>query len=97
MAVWLTPYRLLNGAVILADMVDDAGDAERAGEAQQVSQEAECDAENKRSAERFPQSLPNRCRAKGCCALWPLRKKERNGAEVLLSDLVKHIQMVCGL
>lgn len=76
MAVWLTPYRLLNGAVILADVVDDAGDAERAGEAQQVGQEAECDAEDKRSAKRFPQGLPNRRRAKGCCALRPLRKKK---------------------
>lgn len=47
-------HRLLNGAVILADVVDDARDAERTGKSQQVSQEAERDAEDERSAECFP-------------------------------------------
>jgi len=59
-AVWLTPPHLrLIGAVVFADVVDDARDAERAGEAQQVGQEAECDAEDERSAECFPQGLPD--------------------------------------
>lgn len=67
-------HRLLNGAVILADVVDDARDAERTGEAQQVGQEAECDAEDERSAECFPQGLPDQLWAQGCCALRPLRE-----------------------
>lgn len=81
-AVWPTPHRLLNGAVILADVVDDARDAERTGEAQQVGQEAECDAEDERSAKCFPQGLPDQLWAQGCCALRPLRedkKKEKGG------------------
>lgn len=56
---FFSPHRLLNSAVVLADVVDDAGDAEGPGEAQQVSQEAECDAEDERSAECFPQRLPD--------------------------------------
>lgn len=81
MAAWPTPHRLLNGAVILADVVDDARDAERTGEAQQVGQEAECDAEDERSAECFPQGLPDQLWAQGCCALRPLRedKKKEKG------------------
>lgn len=85
MAAWPTPHRLLNGAVILADVVDDARDAERTGEAQQVGQEAECDAEDERSAECFPQGLPDQLWAQGCCALRPLRedkKKRKGGTEV---------------
>lgn len=49
----------MNGAVVLADVVDDARDAERTGKTQQVGQEAECDAEDKRPAKRFPQGLPD--------------------------------------
>lgn len=85
MAAWPTPHRLLNGAVILADVVDDARDAERTGEAQQVGQEAECDAEDERSAKCFPQGLPDQLWAQGCCALRPLRedkKKRKGGTEV---------------
>lgn len=74
MIAWLNPHRLLNGAVVLADVVDDARDAEGTGEAQQVGQEAECDAENERSAERFPQGLPDQLWALGCCALRLLRE-----------------------
>lgn len=79
MAVWLTPHRLLNGAVVLADVMDDAGDAQWAGEAKQVGQETECDAEDEGSAECFPQGFPDQLWALGCCALRPLRdgKKER--------------------
>ena len=58
-AVQLPPHRLLDGAVVLADVVDDAGDAERTGKAQQVGHESECDAEHEGSAECFPQSLPD--------------------------------------
>ena len=58
-AVKLPPHRLLDGAVVLADVVDDAGDAERTGKAQQVGHESECDAEHERSSEGFPQSLPD--------------------------------------
>lgn len=73
------PHRLMNGAVVLADVVDDARDAERAGEAQQVGQEAECDAEHERSAECFPQSLPDQLWALGCCVLRPLREDQKKG------------------
>ena len=62
-------------------MVDDAGDAEGACEAQQVGQEAECDAEDERSAECSPQGLPDQLWAQRRCALRPLRedrKKERS-------------------
>lgn len=59
MAEVLSPHRRLNGAVVLADVVHDARDAERAGEAQKVGHEAECDAEDERSAKRFPQCLPD--------------------------------------
>lgn len=58
-AVQLPPHRLLDGAVVLADVVDDAGDAEGTSKAQQVGHESECDAEHERSAEGFPQSLPD--------------------------------------
>ena len=47
-------YRLLDGAVVLADVVDDARDAKGTSKTQQVSQESECDAEDERSAEGFP-------------------------------------------
>ncbi len=73
-AVCLTPHRLLNGSVVLTDVVDDARDAERTGEAQQVGQEAACDTEDERSAKCFPQGLPNQLWALGCCALRPLRE-----------------------
>lgn len=73
------PHRLLNGAVVLADVMDDAGDAERAGEAQQVGQEAERDAEDERSAKCFPQRLPDQLRALGCCVLRPLREDQKKG------------------
>lgn len=68
-----SPHRLLNGSVVLADVVDDARDAQRTGESQQVGQEAERDAEDKRSAKCFPQSLPDHLRAQGSRALRPLR------------------------
>lgn len=74
-------HRLLNCAVVLADVVDDAWDAEGAYKAQQVSQEAECDAEDERSAECFPQGLPDQLWAQWRCALRPLRedrKKEKS-------------------
>lgn len=67
-------HRRLNGAVVLADVVDDARDAKRTGEAQQVGQEAECDAEDERSAECFPQGLPDPFWTLGCHALRPLKK-----------------------
>lgn len=47
------PHRWLNGAIVLADVVDYARDAERTGKAQQVGQEAERDAEDERSAKCF--------------------------------------------
>lgn len=47
------PHRWLNGAIVLADVVDNARDAERTGKAQQVGQEAERDAEDERSAKCF--------------------------------------------
>lgn len=81
MAVLLPPHRLLNGAVVLANVVDDARNAERTGEAQQVSQEAECDTEDKRSAERFPQSLPDPLWALGGRPLRPLKKDLKTGTE----------------
>lgn len=81
-AVWFAPHRLMNGAVVLANVVDDAGDAERAGEAQQVGQEAESDAEDERSAECFPQGLPDPLWALGCCALRPLREDKQKGDRV---------------
>lgn len=73
----MNPYRWLNGAVVLADVMDDARDTERTGEAQQVSQEAECDAEDKGSAKCFPQGLPDPLGALGCCSLRPLRKDQK--------------------
>lgn len=71
-----SPHRCLNGAVVLADVVDDARDAERAGEAQQVGQEAERDAEDERSAERPPQGPPDQLWTLGRRALRPLREDE---------------------
>lgn len=71
-AEWLRSHRLLNGAVVLADVVDDARDAERTGKAQQVCQEAERNAEDKRSAKCSPQGLPDPLRALGGCSLRPL-------------------------
>lgn len=70
------PHRLLDGAVILADVVNDARDAERTGEAQQVGQEAEGDAEDERSAERPPQGLPDGRRARRCRDLRPLSSED---------------------
>lgn len=66
---WFQAHRRLNGAVIPADVVHNSGDAEGASEAQQVSQEAECDAEDERPAKGLPQSLPDhlwtrRCRSR---------------------------------
>lgn len=82
MASWLTPYRLLDGAVILADVVDNARDTEGTGEAQQVGQEAECDAEDERSAECFPQGLPDQLWAQGCGALRPLSKDKKKSGKI---------------
>lgn len=73
----LHSHRWLDGAVVLADVVDDAGDAERTGEAQQVGQEAECDAEDERLAKRFPQRSPDPLWSLGRCALRPLRGGKR--------------------
>lgn len=79
-SVWSSPHRLLYGAVVLADVVHDARDAERPGETQQVGQEAECDAEDERPAKRFPQGLPDPLWTLGRRALRPL-KKEKKKAE----------------
>lgn len=53
-AVWESSHRLLKGAIVFADVVNDPRDAERTSEAQQVGHEAECDAEDEGPAERFP-------------------------------------------
>lgn len=53
-ALWDSSHRLLNGAIVFADVVNDPRDAEGAGEAQQVGHEAERDAEDEGPAERFP-------------------------------------------
>lgn len=52
--MWESSHRLLNGAIVSADVVNDARDAERASKAQQVGHEAERDAEDERPAESFP-------------------------------------------
>lgn len=52
--------------------MDDAGDAERAGEAQQVGQETEGDAEDQGSTEGLPQGLPDLLGPLGDGALGPL-------------------------
>lgn len=78
----LSPYRLLDGAVIFADVVDNARDTEGTGEAQQVGQEAECDAEDKRPAECFPQGLPDQLRAQGCGALWSLSADTKKSGKI---------------
>lgn len=44
--------------IITADVVDDAGDAEWPGEAQQVCHEAVSDAEEQRASKSLPQSVP---------------------------------------
>ena len=75
--VWLTPHRPLNGAVVFADVVDDARNAERTGKAQQVGQEAERDAEDERFAKCFPQGLPDLLWTLGCCCLRPLKKDKK--------------------
>lgn len=51
----------------------DARDAKRTGEAQQVGQEAEGDAEDKGPAEGFPQSPPDPLGALRRCALGSLQ------------------------
>lgn len=77
MAKWLSSHRRLNGAIVLADVVDDARDAEGSGKTQQVSQEAECNAEDKRSAKCFPQGLPDPLWTLGRCSLRPLIKDKK--------------------
>lgn len=61
--------------------MDDAGDAQRADEAQQVCQEAERDAEDERSAERFPQGLPDPLWTLRGCALRLLKGKKKRRAK----------------
>lgn len=46
--------------IITADVMDDAGDAQRSGKAQQVSDETVSDAEEQRASKCLPQSIPNR-------------------------------------
>lgn len=60
---------MLNGAIVFADVVYNARDAERASEAQQVSHETKCNAEDERSAEGFSQGLPDPFWTQWCCAL----------------------------
>lgn len=67
-------HRRLNGAVISADVVHNSGDAEGAGEAQQVGQEAECDAEDERSAKGLPQGLPDHLWTQRRGSLGPLKE-----------------------
>lgn len=72
-------HRRLNGAVVPADVVHNSGDAEGAGEAQQVGQEAECDAEDERSAKGLPQGLPDHLGTQRRRSLGPL--KEHSGGK----------------
>ena len=58
-------------------MVDDARDAERASEAQQVGQETEGDAEDQGPAEGFPQGLPDQLGPQGDGALGSLMRPVR--------------------
>lgn len=79
---------MLDGTIVFADVVNDAGDAERAGEAQQVSHDAERDAEDERPAESFPQSQPDPLRTLRCSALRLLserstKKKQTTGIKVI--------------
>lgn len=78
----MSPYRLLDGAVIFADVVDNARDTEGTSKAQQISQEAECDAEDERSAKGFPQGLPDQLRAQGCSALRPLSADTKKSGKI---------------
>lgn len=73
------PHRWLNGAIVFADVVDYARDAERTGKAQQVGQEAERDAEDERSAECFSQGLPDPLWTLQCYALRPLKGNKKKG------------------
>ena len=78
-------------------MVDDARDAERTGEAQQVGQEAECDAEDKTPAKRFPQGLPDPLRTLGGCPLRPLKKDLKTGTGVTEEkNNMLHRRYYCG-
>ena len=74
-------HRGLDGAVVLADVVHDARDTERPGEAQQVGQEAEGDAEDEGPPEGLPQGPPDLLGPQGDGALGPLGGDERGSKD----------------